>query len=204
MATESAPPETASATGVPADGKLHSAKSFALLTGLCEGRNGFAVPVVISALSTGHATRHQDPDPARTVREAEALAAMALVGKYLDVVADCGGNDAKNATAYKEDGEPKEPRLVEGEKHLYRLSGDDAKAILRFGHKTSAGDLPAQSGQKPCRKSGRKPGREPCRLKQTATPKDGLSSNFRQKTRRWNELGDFLAAGTGNNHGFVR
>ena len=51
---------------------------------------------------------------------------MTLIGEHLDVVTDCGGNDAKNATAYKEDGEPKEPRLVEGEKHGYRLSGDDA------------------------------------------------------------------------------
>lgn len=51
---------------------------------------------------------------------------MALVGKHFDVVADCGGNDAENATAYKQDGEPKEPRLVEGEKHRTRLSGDGA------------------------------------------------------------------------------
>ncbi len=52
---------------------------------------------------------------------------MALIGKHLDVVTDCGGNDAENATAYKEDGEPKEPRLVEGEKHGYRLSGEEAR-----------------------------------------------------------------------------
>ena len=60
---------------------------------------------------------------------------MTLVGKYLDVVTDCGGNNAENATAYKEDGEPKEPRLVEGEKHGYRLSGVGAKAILRSRRK---------------------------------------------------------------------
>lgn len=53
---------------------------------------------------------------------------MALVGKHLHVVPDSGGNDAKNATSYEENGEPEEPRLVERKKHGYRLSGADATA----------------------------------------------------------------------------
>jgi hypothetical protein len=76
---------------------------------------------------------------------------MTLIGEHLDVVTNCGGDDAENATAYKEDGEPKEPRLVEGEKHAYRLSGDGAKAILRFGHKIPAGNPAPQTGRKPGR-----------------------------------------------------
>lgn len=59
---------------------------------------------------------------------------MALIGKHLHVVTDCGGNDPENATAYKEDGEPKEPRLVEGEKHGYRLSGEEAGRERPYEH----------------------------------------------------------------------
>jgi hypothetical protein len=55
---------------------------------------------------------------------------VTLVGKHLDVVTDCGGNNAEDATAYKQNGEPKEPRLVEGEKHPYRLSVATTKATL--------------------------------------------------------------------------
>ena len=39
------------------------------------------------------------------------------MGKHLDVVTNCGGNDAKHARTHEENGEPEEPRLVEGEKH---------------------------------------------------------------------------------------
>ena len=58
------------------------------------------------------------------------LAAVSLVRKHLDVVANCGGDDAEHAGTYEENGEPEEPRLVEGEKHGYRLSGTRAKARL--------------------------------------------------------------------------
>jgi hypothetical protein len=59
------------------------------------------------------------------------LAAVTLIGKHLDVVTNCGGDNAENAAAHKQDGEPKEPRLVEGEKHPYRLSGIGTKATLQ-------------------------------------------------------------------------
>jgi hypothetical protein len=84
---------------------------------------------------------------------------MALIGKHLDVVTDCGGDNAKNAAAYEEDGEPEEPRLVEGEKHRYRLSGDGMQAIphrLDVERKPGLSLVPARAKGKAAGKALRK------------------------------------------------